>query len=288
MTSMMQSASQGVQSVGSPHVTGPWSTVMSACARIGYVAKGIVFGTIGILATMTALGFAGGRIVGTEGAVQTLGQNDFGRTTLLGIAVGLIAFVIWRFMQAVFDPERKGRDAKGIVQRIGLLISGIAYGSLAAFTLRYLQGLDQPDENGAEEATRGVLAHEWGVWLIGAVAAGFIGVALYQFYRAWSAKFRHKWRRAEMSADEERWAVRLSRIGIAARSVSFLLIGWFLLQAALTSNPEEARGLTGALRAFVDEPWGEYWLGGTGLGLVCYAIYCFVNARYREVPARTA
>ncbi|HSN71568.1 MAG TPA: DUF1206 domain-containing protein [Steroidobacteraceae bacterium] len=265
-------------------------SAVEASARIGYLAKGIVFGTVGVLAVMTAFGFAGGRIVGTEGAVQMLGSNPYGRTILVALAIGLVAFVIWRVVQALLDPEHKGTDFKGIVARIGFLISGGAYASLAYFTLRHLQGLEGASTQSSsgqdtQQYTRSLLAEDWGVWLVGTIGVGFIGVALYQFYRAWSAKFQDKWRRGEMSADEERWGLRISRIGIAARALSFVLIGWFLLQAAVTSNPQQAQGLRGTLTTFLDESWGEYWLGGIGLGFVCYGIYCVVNARYRQIPA---
>jgi len=258
---------------------------IEVCARFGYAAKGLVFGTVGVLAVMTVLGFAGGRIVGTEGAVQTLGNNPYGQATLVGIAIGLIAYVIWRLVQAFFDAERKGTDAKGWMMRIGFLISGLAYASLALFTLRHLQGTENADSGGgSQEATSTLLSHDWGVWLVAGTGVGFIGVGLYQFYRAYTAKFRDNWRRAQMGVDEERWAVRLSRLGIAARATSFVLIGGFLLEAAVTANPAEAEGLRGALTAFISEPWGEAWLALIGLGFICYGIYCFVNARYRHIP----
>jgi Domain of Unknown Function (DUF1206) len=259
------------------------ASVIEGCARIGYLAKGFVFATVGVLALMTALGIAGGRIVGTEGAVQTLGSGSHDRIILAGIAAGLAAFVVWRIVQAIADPDRRGRDAKGLLMRAGSLVSAAAYGLLATFTLQRLQGNGGSGDDGTTEHARTLMAHDWGGWVVAAVGAAFIGVALYQMYRAYSAGFRRRWRRAEMGPDEERWAARVSRIGITARALAFLLIGGFLLEAAARSNPARAEGLRGALRAFVDQPWGGLWLGGIGVGFVCYGVYCVVNARYRRI-----
>jgi len=261
----------------------PRTGVVAACARFGYLAKGVVFGTVGILAVMTACGFSGGRIVGAEGAVQTLGDNAFGRVILIVIAAGLAAFVVWRIVEALADPDRKGTSLKGLVQRAGYLASAAAYASLAAFTVRHLERGDSADGQNAAEHTRTLMAHDWGIWLVALVGAGFVAVACYQLWRARSAAFRRRWRREAMGPDEERWAVRISRIGIVARAVAFALIGMFLLRAAIHADPEQAEGLSGALRAFLDERWGTLWLGAIGTGFVCYGLYCIANARYRRI-----
>ncbi|MFL6257903.1 MAG: DUF1206 domain-containing protein, partial [Pyrinomonadaceae bacterium] len=46
---------------------------------------------------------------------------------------------------------------------------------------------------------------------------------------------------------------------------------------------EEARGLSGALRALEQRPYGPYVLGAVALGLVAYGLYMFVEARYRRM-----
>ena len=53
--------------------------------------------------------------------------------------------------------------------------------------------------------------------------------------------------------------------------------------AAWRSDPSEAVGLGGSLRALRDQPYGPYLLGLVGLGLVAYAFYSFVAARYRQI-----
>jgi hypothetical protein len=253
-------------------------------ARAGYLVKGVIYAIIGALAVMTALGFSGGRIVGTESAIQTLRTQPFGQFLLWAVALGLIGYVVWRIVEAVGDPERRGNDFKGLAQRIGLGVSGLTHATLAVFTVRLALGRgDQASDDGNEASTAMLMQHSWGIWIVLAIGLVLIGIAGYQAYRAYAIKFERDWHVAEMSAQTRRYSVALSRFGIAARAVAFGLIGWFFVQAAIEADPSEAKGLTGALRSFYEEPYGEVWLTLIGLGFVCYGIYCAINARFKRI-----
>lgn len=255
-------------------------------ARAGYFAKGAVFGTIGLLTVMTAFGFAGGRITGTRGAIAEISSQSFGQFLLVLIAIGLAGFVVWRFVQAIKDPERHGTEPKGLVQRAGLLVSGVIYAGLALFALRLVWGSgggSGSDSGGTQQTAGWLMSNPAGIWLVGAVGAIIIGVALYQAWRVLTVSYRSQWDLSGMSATEIRWATRLSAAGIAARAVAFALIGWFFIEAALEADPSEAKGLDGALQAFSSGPFGTLWLALVGLGFVCYGVYCFVNGRYKRI-----
>lgn len=85
---------------------------METFARFGYVAKGFVYGAIGILALLAAFSF-GGETTDTSGALQAISQQPFGQILLVLITIGLVGYVIWRLIQAIVDPRDKGTDAKG-------------------------------------------------------------------------------------------------------------------------------------------------------------------------------
>jgi hypothetical protein len=260
------------------------SRVARVLPRIGYVAKGVVYATVGILALMTVFGFADGKLVGVKGAIGELGSAAAGQAILVALAVGLAAFAVWRFYQAVKDPDRKGGGASGIAARAGFFVSGLIYLSLAAYSFSPIIGSQSGGSGGgAEQRTATLMSQPFGPWLVGIVGAILIIVGLVQAYRSYSQKFREHWREQEMSADERRAAVRVSRIGIAARAVSFVLIGWFLLQAALTFNPNQAEGLGQTLNTIATQPLGMVWVALIGFGFMCYGAYCFVNARYRRI-----
>lgn len=260
------------------------ATWIERLARLGYTVKGIVYAIIGVLAVQAAFNL-GGRTTGSEGALQTVAAQPFGQFLLWVMAIGLVGYVIWRFIQAIRDPEHRGHDAKDIGRRIGYAISGIIYGALAFTAARIAMGAAQSSggNSSTQSAVARLMAQPFGQWLVGALGALIIGLGFYYFYQAYRAKFRRKLKTHEMSLAEEKWAVRISQFGIAARGVVFVIIGGFLIQAARYANPSRARSSQGALEALEQQPYGPWLLGIVALGLIAYGIYMWIQARYRRI-----
>ena len=103
---------------------------MSRLARLGYATKGVVYLIIGGLAAQLAIGH-GGSATDQRGALQTIYAQPFGKFLLAIVALGLLGFALWCFIQALFDTEGKGRDAKGVIERLGYAMVGVSYGALA-------------------------------------------------------------------------------------------------------------------------------------------------------------
>ena len=91
--------------------------------------------------------------------------------------------------------------------------------------------------------------------------------------------------RAGMSRTAKRWGARAGVLGHVARGIVFGLVGIFLVKAAMQFDSREAVGLDGALHEVVQATYGRYALGFVAFGLVCYAVFCFIDARYRDVSA---
>jgi hypothetical protein len=75
--------------------------------------------------------------------------------------------------------------------------------------------------------------------------------------------------------------IGLSRFGIAARGVVFGLVGVLLVRAALHENPQEAGGIRDSLQMLGE--MGRWPLVAVAVGLVAYAVYELLNARYRRI-----
>jgi hypothetical protein len=262
----------------------PW---VEKLARFGYAAKGVVYTVIGILALQLAMG-TGGEATGPEGALSTIGQQPFGRALLAIMAAGLLAYALWRLVQAVVDPEHKGKDAKGLAQRAGYVASGLTYGALGLLAGRMALGQAGGGSGGQsqEDWTARLLAQPFGVWLVALVGLVIIGVGLYQFYYGVSGKFRKELKLQQMSQAEVTWATRAGRLGYAARGVVYAMTGGFFILAALRTNPEAAGGFGQALAELARQPYGPWLLGLVALGVFCYGVYSFVQARYRRIFAR--
>jgi hypothetical protein len=254
-------------------------------ARLGYLAKGIVYAIVGVLAVQAAFG-AGGQTTDTKGALGAIAAQPFGKFLLALLTVGLIGYVVWRFVQAVQDPEHKGDDAKGWATRLGYAVSGLIYASLAFTAIGLIRGSDGGGGGNSEQDwTARLLAQPFGQWLVGLVGAFVIGLGFYQLYQAYKAKFRKQMKLQEMSPTEETWATRIGRFGLGARGVVFCIIGFFLLQAARQSDASQVRGLDGALQSLAQQPYGPWLLGIVALGLVAYGIHMAVQARYIRIPS---
>lgn len=262
----------------------PW---FERLARFGYAAKGAVYIVVGLLAAMAAFG-TGGKTTDTRGALETIVEQPFGRVLLGAVAIGLIGYALWRFVQAFADAENKGSDAKGMGIRTGYGISAIIHVGLALSAAQMAFG-SSSRSGGSDRAEQGwtasLMAQPFGRWLVAALGATIIGVGIFQLYKAYTAKFREELKLGEMSSTEQTWATRSGRLGFAARGVVFSVIGIFLMLAALRSDPGEARGLSGALRALEGQPFGSVILGVVAIGLIAYGVYMFVAARYRRIDA---
>jgi hypothetical protein len=257
---------------------GPW---VERLARLGYIAKGVIYAVIGFLAFREAVG-AGGRATDPSGAIHSIGTQPFGGVLLALLAVGLACYALWKVVQGVKDPDGKGSDAHGIVRRVAYVGSGAIYGLLAYTAAQSILGAEDTSE---DAATASAMAFQPPVgpilvWLVGAVV---VAVGLYQLYAAYEAKFRDDLRLHRMGETEERWVIYAGRIGTAARAIAIGVAGAFLLLAAYQSDPSEARGLGAALETVQHQPLGPYMLGTIATGLLLYGAFMFAVARYRRI-----
>lgn len=257
---------------------------METLARFGYVAKGFVYGAIGILALLTAFSL-GGETTDTTGALQAIAAQPFGQILLALIALGLIGYVLWRFIQAINDPRDKGTDAQGIFTRLGYVFSGISYAGVAANAALLAMGSGNGGSGGSskQDWTATVMQQPFGRWLVGVAGAVTIGIGFWRLYQAYKVKFRKKLNLNELSIQQKDWLVNVSRFGIGARGVVFVMIGFFVLQAAHQYDPEKVKGLDGALLTLVQQPFGKALLALMALGLISYAVYLLLQARYRRI-----
>ena len=257
---------------------------METLARFGYVAKGFVYAAIGILALLAAFSI-GGKTTDTTGALQAIAAQPFGQILLVLIALGLVGYVIWRLIQAINDPGDKGTDAKGIFTRLGYIFSGIAYAGVAINAALLAIGTSNSGSGGnsKQDWTAMVMQQPFGRWLVGLAGALVVGIGFWRLYQAYKIKFRKKLNLSELSSQQKDWLVNISRFGIAARGVVFVMIGIFVLQAAHQYNPEKVKGLDGALLTLTQQPFGKVLLALMALGLVAYAVYLLLQARYRQI-----
>jgi hypothetical protein len=257
---------------------GAW---VEGAGRLGLVAKGVSFVLVAILAVQVAVG-AGGRPADRQGALDAVADEPLGWMLILVLAVGFAGYAVWRFAQAFVDRDREGDDPVGLAKRTSDFAKGVLYAGLAVLAVMIVAG---SDSGGSEEdtATSWMLDLPLGRWIVGAVGAAVVGAGVWNAYRAVTRQFLDDMKTRKMSKNEERWYTAVGVFGHLARAVVFALVGIFLIRAAYQYDPDEAIGLDGALAKLAGEPAGPFLLGAVAFGLLAYGLFCFVQARYREV-----
>lgn len=269
---------------GAAREAAPWIRWL---ARFGFAAKGIVYIIIGGIAANTAFQ-AAGRVEGSEGALQTILRQPFGRILLGAVAVGLAGYALWKLVEAVFDPEGTDDGWKSAAKRIGFAISSAIHFGLAYEAARMVMGGsggggNAGGQNDTEHWTALVMQQPMGRWAIGAVGIVVIAFGLYEIYKGATDDIAKRLHITDLDADRRRWVVRMGRAGLIARGIVFGIIGWFLIQAAVQAQSEEAKDLREALATLQEQPYGRWLLGLVALGLIGYGIWELAKARYRRI-----
>lgn len=259
----------------------------SLAARTGYAARGVIYLIVGCLAILAAFG-RGGDTTGSRGALTEVLNAPFGTVILVVVALGLLCYATWRAIQAFLDADHHGTDAKALLIRGGLAVSAFIHVGLAFFALSLVFGFGTGQSGGqssgggssSQEWTAWLLSQPFGQWLVALVGVAIIGAGIAHFVKAWTAKFEKHF---EMSEQERQLITPVSRFGLFARGVAFLLIGSFFIVAAWQQDPGEARGLSGALDALQQQPYGWALLGLLALGLLAFGLYSVIESVYRRV-----
>ena len=254
----------------------PWIGWM---ARSGYVSKGVVYATIGVLAMQEALG-VGGRAPGPNGAIHSIESQLFGRVMLALLAFGLVGYALWKLIQGILDPDDKGSDAHGILRRIGYVGSGVIHGGLAFTAAQSIMGEEDSSED-VMAASVMIYQPPFGQLVVGLVGLIVIRVGIYQLYAAYEAKFQGELTLGEMTDANEKLVTLAGRIGTAARALAIGIAGVFVVLAVYHSDPSETLGLGGALETLQSQPLGSYMLGTIAAGLLVYGAFMLLVARYR-------
>lgn len=253
-------------------------------ARYGIASKGFVYTIIGVLTFMAAVGRGGSKSSSSD-ALKYLSGSTFGSILLAITAVGLVAYVLWRFYQAIQDPEDKGSDAKGIARRIGYFSSGVLYGFLAFSAFQILVGSGGGSGGGSnsqESLIAKVLNQSFGQILVAIIATIFLGKALYQMFRAYTEKFKDKVKEQNLPQKAQKAVITFGKIGYTARGIVVGVIAFLTYKAAFFSSSEQAGGTKDAF-SFLQNNFGTIVLALVAVGLAMYGIFLIVKARYRDM-----
>jgi len=275
----VRSANRGVRSAGRQAASSRW---LEWLARGGFVARGVIYMLIGVLAVQIGLG-VGGREADSTGALHAIAARPGGTAVLWLLAVGFAGMALWRLAEAAYGQA--GPGGRRASRRVTSLARGAFYGLVCAGVVGLVSGSGgpAPGNSRSEDLTARLMSHAGGRWLVlliglGAVAAG-IGMVVTGVRR----KFLRQLRLARISSRTRKIVETVGTVGNTARGIVFGIVGVLLVVAAVTFDPKKAQGLDGALRRIARTPLGPWLLVAIAVGLVTFGIYSLCEARWRNV-----
>ena len=258
-------------------------TILTFIARLGFVAKGLVYFMVGLLAFQTTIGM-GGSSSSTTQALQEFIYQPFGSVLLIGCALGLLAHAIWRIIQGILDPDDRGTEATTIFFRSIDVIVGCLYLSFSYAAWQIFRGLQTKSTSESTEVwISKVLALPLGKWLVLFCALIVLIIAAYQFYSAYVANFDYSFDVQNMSQKEQQTLRLMGRIGFSAWGIVYSMMAILFYQAAVHYDASEAGGLSDALNALQKQPYGILILGITASGLIVYGLYLLILSYYHRI-----
>ncbi len=263
---------------------GPGQEDFGWLVRAGFVARAITYTVIAVLALALAVGIGiHPDSASPQGALAVIVGAPLGQVALAVISLALLAYALWKLVLAFRGRGPEGGGGHSFMDRLACLGGGLVYLAFFAVSVGVLAGSDgngsaQPRRTAAE-----LLGLPAGEVLCAVTALVLVVVSLYQAYDAICGKFADDNKIEQMSAGCHRVFMVIGRVGLLARALIFTLVGYFLLRAAIDLHAGTAVGVDGALDDVHRGPLGGWLLALVALGLLTFAAFSLLEARFRRL-----
>jgi hypothetical protein len=227
---------------------------------------------IGVIALGVA--FGGGGEADQGGALGQFASRPGGVFLLWLIVVGLWGLGLFQLLEAALV---RGADKEAWAERVKEGGKGVAYLAVGVTAFTFARGSSSDSSGQTQTLSARLLAAPGGVAVLVVVALGIVAIGAYFVVKGVKQRFRDDL--AVPSGVAGRGTVALGVTGYVAKGVALAVVGALFAVAAVTSDPSEATGLDGALKALAALPFGMVVLTAVALGLMAYGAYCVVRAR---------
>jgi hypothetical protein len=246
-------------------------------ARLGFAVNGILHALIGIIAIELAFGSAGE--ADQSGALAALAATPGGVVVLWTVFVGLAALGIWLILNAFLTaPSERSKRVGHYASELG---KGFAYLAVAATTLTFARGGATTSAATSTQASATLLSMPGGTIVVVLIGLLVIGIGIYFVAKGATQRFTRDLRLPPGRAGTA--TVAIGVFGYVAKGVVLGMVGILFCVAAATLDPTKSSGLDGGLKTLGSLPLGMVILVLAGLGLISYALYSFVRARYARL-----
>src|SRR5215216_6505172 len=251
----MASASSSRQQAADTARRAAESRWIERTARLGLAARGLVYVLIGILAFQIAFVDRAER-ADQKGAFQTLAHNGFGKLVLWLVILGFVGYGLWQATEAIWGHRREQDDRKRTAGRVESAVKAVIYLVLAVVAFRVVTGSSKGGQGG-EQVTAKLLEMSGGQVLVGLAGVAIVAAAVLLAWRGLRTKFEEHLNLAELGPRARSALINLGKVGYVARGIVFALVGILVVAAAVTFDPDKARGMDAALRQVAAQPYGR-------------------------------
>ncbi|MBO1332839.1 DUF1206 domain-containing protein [Streptomyces sp. VRA16 Mangrove soil] len=249
-------------------------------ARAGFVARGLVYLLIGLLALRIAFSDGASQQADRGGALAEVARQPFGLGLVWAIGVGFAGLAVWRLSQALTRGESVGHR---LLAAGRFVFYGVVGWSVIAFAAGNRSSGSGDTDRQSKDLTATALDHTGGVWLVGTVGAGFVIAGGWLAVRAVRRAHLRRLRTSEMSRRVRRVVDVLGTVGGTARGVVCAAAGVFVIVAAVRREPGRAKGMDDTLRSFAHTPAGPWLLVAVAVGLAVFGVFSCAEARWRRL-----
>jgi hypothetical protein len=260
--------------------------VVKGLARVGFYTKGVLFVIIGSLAVLLVTGLQGGRLADATGALTTVAQEPYGKLLLIFFIIGAVGHGLWNILRGFADVDNVGKKWVGIIKRGVAVGIGLFYLGLAISATEIV--LSRPSEAVNSQAEETFVAIVLAVPLLGALFTTLIGLILVgagcsECYSGLTGKFQENYKVWKISGVHRIFINVLGVLSFTARAVLLVLMGYFFVRAALTSDMATGIGMDAALLTLLRSTYGRMVVLVTAVGLIAHGILAFYEAKYRRI-----
>ena len=250
-------------------------------ARYGAFSLGLIYVMIGVTALLSLLQLKDGG-ADEDSILEYLLNFQLGKLLIWVIIGGMLAYIIWKIVESVTDFYEYGSGTTGIIKRLGVAFSGIAYVIIGLSGIQALAGTHISGKGEEEQQEMVARVFEWtgGEWLIGAIGLITLITAIMELKYVISEDHEERLTIENLAPVAQKIIHVLAWVGHIARAIILLILSYFLIRSAVESDPKEV-GDTDTAFNFI----GEVIFGKTighplfvlvAVGTIFYGLFMFV------------
>lgn len=241
-------------------------------ARGGFAVSGLLHLVLAYLIVRIAIGSSAEADQST--ALSRLQDLPLGTALLWIAAAALVALGLWQLADALRDGDLKDRGKAAA--------KGVLYLALAGTTVSVILGSSGGGDGQATGFASTLMAAPAGRLLVGLIGLGIVAGGAYHVHKGVTKGFEEDLKTP--SHEEVGTGIRVTgTIGYVGKGLALGAVGVLFAIAAIQADPDEAKGVDGALEALLGLPGGPALVAAIGVGFAAYGLYSFGRARYARL-----